>query len=223
MKTPNRRIGRNNSTTQTQIKQSWSGKYPISSTVEPNANSTQCRISVGELRGKTPKVGISEIVSNLKTEPGPKEFKVQSLRECPTPTEMQLCDEPEKAASYWRTHVVSHPYFNPDVESLFVLLLDIRRRIKGHILVSVGTLDTVLGHPREVFRAAVISAASAVLLIHNHPSGDPSPSDADIKFTRDIIRAGETLKISVLDHVIMGHPGLKEKGYASLAACGYFY
>jgi len=92
----------------------------------------------------------------------PKEFKVQALRECPTPVELQLCDTPDKAAAYWRAHIVNHPYFNPDVETLVVILLNTRRRIQGHHLVSIGTLDTILVQPREVFRAAVISAAAAI-------------------------------------------------------------
>jgi DNA repair protein RadC len=71
-------------------------------------------------------------------------------------------------------------------------------------------------HPREVFRAAVIASASAVVLMNNHPSGEPQPSEADIKMTRDVIRAGHLMKIEVLDHVIMGNPkrcSLREMGY----------
>ena len=98
----------------------------------------------------------------------PKEFKVQALRECPTPAEMQLCDTPDKAAAYWRSHVVNHPYFNPSVECMVVILLNTRRRILGHHLVATGTLDTILVHPREVFRVAVIAGtAAAIILAHN--------------------------------------------------------
>src|SRR5262245_23567434 len=146
----------------------------------------------------------------------PKEWKLVSLRECPTPEEMQLCDTPERAAAYWSAHVASHPYFNPDCECFAVLLLSTRRKIKGHHLVSIGTLDTILVHPREVFRLAIVSAASAIVVMHNHPSGEPEPSEADIKVTRDLIRAGQLLKIEVLDHVVMGtarHCSLRELGY----------
>jgi hypothetical protein len=101
----------------------------------------------------------------------PKEFKLLSLRECPTPAEMQLCDDPSKAASYWREHVANHPYFNRDVECFVVLLVNTRRRIQGHCFISTGTLDTILVHPREVFRPAVIGAAAAIVIMHNHPSG----------------------------------------------------
>ena len=153
----------------------------------------------------------------------PKEYKVQVLRECPTPTEMQLCDTPEKAVAYWRSHVVNHPYFNPEVECLVVILVNTRRRIKGHHLVATGTLDTLLAHPREVFRVAIVSAAAAVILAHNHPSGDPAPSEGDIKVTRDLVRAGQLIKIEVLDHVIVGQLSPdRTKDYVSLREAGYF-
>ena len=158
-----------------------------------------------------------------KSQFNPKEFKIQALRECPTPAEMQLCDTPDKAADYWRQHVVTHPYFNRDVECLVVLLVNTRRKIMGHCLISTGTLDTLLVHQREVFRPAVIGAAAAIVVMHNHPSGDPSPSEADIKVTRDLIRGGQLLKIEVLDHVVMGQPGEGQKGYASLRELGYFF
>ena len=131
---------------------------------------------------------------------------------------MKICVQPEQAADYWRLNVASNPYFNPDCECFVVLLLNARRRVQGHQLVSIGTLDTVLVHPRDVFRAAVIHGASAVILMHNHPSGESTPSEADIKITRDLIRAGQLLKIEVLDHVIMGNPN-----HTSLRTLGYFY
>src|SRR5439155_11833764 len=102
--------------------------------------------------------------------------------------------------------IVQHPYFNPECENFVALMLNTRRRIKGHYLVSIGTMDTILVHPREVFRLAIMASASALVLGHNHPSGDPQPSEADIKVTRDLIRAGQLLKIEVLDHIIVGNP-----------------
>ena len=97
----------------------------------------------------------------------PKEYKIVALRECPLPDAMPVCDTPDKAAEYWRVHVVNHPAFNPDVECFVALLRKTRRRIKGHVLVSTGTLDTLLVHPREVFRPAIVAAASAVVIMHN--------------------------------------------------------
>jgi DNA repair protein RadC len=147
-----------------------------------------------------------------------KEFKVVALRDCPVPESMRVCEAPDQAAEYWRLHVATNPYFNPECECFVVLLLNTRRRVKGHQLVTIGTLDTILVHPREVFRVAVISSAAAVILMHNHPSGDPTPSEADIKVTRDLLRAGQLMKIDVIDHVIMGNPN-----QSSLRELGYFY
>ena len=159
-----------------------------------------------------------EVVKPFKFESTPYEYKVTPLRECPTPESLQMCDTPQKADDYWRLHVPTHPYFNPDCECFVVLLLNTRRKVKGHHLVSTGILDTILVHPREVFRLAVMTAASAVILVHNHPSGDPTPSEADIKVTRELIRAGEILKIEVLDHIVIGNPN-----HTSLRELGYFY
>jgi DNA repair protein RadC len=81
----------------------------------------------------------------------------------------------------------------------------------------MGTMDTLLTHPREVFRAAIIASAHSIIIMHNHPSGDPTPSEADIKVTRDLQRAGQLVKIEVLDHVIVGTPGK----HSSLRTLGY--
>lgn len=111
-----------------------------------------------------------------------------------------------------------------NVETLQVLLLNTRRRLIRVEPISQGTLDTLLVHPREVFKTAIAANAAAVVLAHNHPSGDPTPSEADIKVTRDLIRAGQLLKIDVLDHVIIGHATPERpKDYSSLRELGYFY
>jgi len=146
----------------------------------------------------------------------PKEYKVVALRDCPVPDEMKICETPQQIVDYWRMHIAPHPYFNPDCECFVVLLLNVRRRIKGHHLVSIGTMDTVLIHAREVFSVAIAMKAAFIVLIHNHPSGDPSPSEADTKVTRDLIRAGQLLKIEVTDHIIMGNPN-----FSSLRGLGY--
>jgi DNA repair protein RadC len=141
-----------------------------------------------------------------------------ALRECPLPESMLVCEKPEDAAAYWRLHVITNPYFNPECECFVVLLLNTRRRVKGHQLVTIGTMDSTLVHPREVFRVAVVGSASAVILMHNHPSGDPTPSAADIKVTRDLVRASQVIQIEVLDHVILGHSSqisLRELGYCA--------
>ncbi len=148
----------------------------------------------------------------------PKEFKVVALRECATPENMHICDTPQLAADYWKLHIATSVQFNSECECLVVLLLNTRRRVKGHYIVSTGTLDAVFVHCRDVFRTAIIGAASAIVIMHHHPSGEPQPSEADIKVTRDLIRAGKLLKIEVMDHVIIGNPT-----HCSLRELGYFY
>lgn len=161
----------------------------------------------------------------------PKEFKACVLRECSMVGDKGICDEPGKAAEYWRVNIATHPYFNPDVECFIVLYVNTRRRVIGHCIISTGTLDTLLVHPREVFRLAVLLPCAAIVLMHNHPSGDPSPSEADIKVTRDLIRAGQMMRIDVLDHVIMSGNGqgaqlmvnaATGKAWVSLKELGYF-
>ncbi len=110
------------------------------------------------------------------------------------------------------------------VETLQVLLLNTRRRLIRIEEISDGTLDTILVHPREVFKCAIAANAAAIVLAHNHPSGDPAPSEADVKVTRDLIRAGQLLKIEVIDHIILGRVSTERaKDYSSLRELGYFY
>jgi DNA repair protein RadC len=111
-----------------------------------------------------------------------------------------------------------------NVETLQVLLLNTRKRLIRVEEVIDGTIDQLLVHPREVFKSAIAANAAAVVLVHNHPSGDPTPSEADIKVTRDLIRAGQLLKIEVIDHVIIGRASAERaKDYSSLRELGYFY
>ena len=161
--------------------------------------------------------GFEQIIKPFKFANQPYEYRIQALRECPTPESLQLCDEPQKAADYWRRHVTQNPYFDPERETFVVLLLNTRKKVKGHQIVSLGTHDTILVHPISVFRLAVATCAPSLILMHNHPSGDCTPSEADVKVTRDLIRAGQLLKIEVLDHVIVG------SNHSSLRSLGYFF
>lgn len=133
--------------------------------------------------------------------------------------ESPLMDTPERVADILRESNRSYP-----VENFQVVYLNTRRRMIGMDVISQGTLDTILVHAREVFAGAISKRASAIVLAHNHPSGDPTPSEADIKVTRDLIRAGQLLKIEVLDHIIMGRrTDERPKDYVSLREMGYFY
>ncbi len=133
--------------------------------------------------------------------------------------ESPVLDNPERIADLLREENRVN-----EVEQFQVLLLNTRRKLIRLECITQGTLDTILVHPREVFKLAIAANAAAVVLVHNHPSGDPTPSEQDIKVTRDLIRAGQLLKIEVLDHVILGRrTEERPKDYASLRELGYFY
>lgn len=101
------------------------------------------------------------------------------------------------------------------VEQFGVMLLDTKHRLLRTTVLSVGTLDASIVHPREVFRAAASAGAAALVLFHNHPSGDPTPSPDDVALTRRLVQAGDLMGITVLDHVIICENrfcSLKERG-----------
>lgn len=132
--------------------------------------------------------------------------------------EAPVLDTPEAVANLMREDVRLR-----NVEAFQILLLNTRRRLISVAKIADGTLDTILVHPRDVFKPAIAANAAAVVLLHNHPSGEATPSEADIKVTRDLIRAGQLLKIEVLDHVILGRATQERpKDYMSLRELGYF-
>ena len=103
-----------------------------------------------------------------------------------------------------------------DREHVKGIYLNVRKQVVKQEMLFVGTLDASLIHPRDIFQVALFEGAAAIILVHNHPSGDPTPSDEDIEITKDIMTAGTILGIQVLDHVIIGNNSycsLKENGY----------
>ena len=106
-------------------------------------------------------------------------------------------------------------YGNRPVEQFGVLLLDTKHRVLRTIVLSVGTLDASIVHPRDVFGAAAAAGAAALVLFHNHPSGDPKPSDDDVELTRRLAMVGVLMGIDVIDHLIladMRYYSFKEEG-----------
>jgi len=100
-------------------------------------------------------------------------------------------------------------------EHFLLVLLSTKNHVLGTPTISIGSLNASIVHPREVFRAAINHSAAAVILVHNHPSGDPSPSPEDIALTRKFVDVGKIIEIHVLDHLIIGdnkYVSLKEKG-----------
>ena len=132
--------------------------------------------------------------------------------------EAPLLDSPDRIADFLREDNRAYT-----VEQFQAVLLNTRRKLIRVDLISQGIVDTILVHPREVFKSAIAANASALVLVHNHPSGDPTPSEADIRATRDLIRAGQLLKIEVLDHIILGRRTAENgRDYASLRELGFF-
>jgi DNA repair protein RadC len=137
----------------------------------------------------------------------------ESYREAP------LCDTPERVADLLR-----EPNRLYTVEHFQVVCLNTRRRLISVENIAQGILDQVLVHAREVFSVAIAKKSSAIILAHNHPSGIAEPSEADIRVTRELIRAGQLLKIEVLDHVILGQRTAdRPRDYCSLRELGHFF
>jgi DNA repair protein RadC len=105
-------------------------------------------------------------------------------------------------------------------EVLNVLLLDVRYRLIRTEEVSIGSLSESIAHPREVFRPAIVHSAHGIVVTHNHPSGDPSPSEADRKITVRLAEAGRLLQIQLVDHVIIGSPEGERLPYFSFREHG---
>lgn len=139
------------------------------------------------------------------------------------------CLEMSRRASAWGTAkrpVVSTPdevallcgmrLRGQDREHFWMLALNTKNQLLKVVEVSIGSLNASIVHPRELYREAVRLAAASVVVVHNHPSGDPTPSGADIQLTRRLVRAGDVLGIELLDHVIIGdggaHASLRELG-----------
>ena len=107
-------------------------------------------------------------------------------------------------------------YGNRAVEQFGVVLLDTKHRVMRTTVVTVGTLDASIVHPREIFREATAGGAAAIVVFHNHPSGDPEPSAEDVILTKRLVEAGTLMGIDVLDHIVLANVrycSMKEEGY----------
>jgi DNA repair protein RadC len=139
-------------------------------------------------------------------------FRIALVREAG----VKLAERPQLRVPAEAAPLLAQYIGETDREVFAVALLTIRHRVLGLHTVSVGCLTSSLVHPREVFKPAILAGAAALLLAHNHPSGDPEPSAEDIALTRRLVSAGQLLGIEVLDHVILGESGrfvsLRERG-----------
>lgn len=139
-------------------------------------------------------------LKNWRTALQGSEFRVTLIcNECPTTSD--VADTPERIEAYLRPQLATSIRYNPDSENFGIVCLNTRRRPIGFTLICNGTLDAVTIRAAEIFKPAILMNAAAIVLFHNHPSGDPSPSEADIKMTRSLISAGTLLGVQILDHM----------------------
>jgi DNA repair protein RadC len=167
------------------------------------------RASIPELR-QTKGVGRDKAIALKSAFTLARRMAEEIRREAPT------LDSPERIAELLREENRAY-----DVEHFQVVLLNTRRKLLSIEKISQGTLDTILVHPREVFKPAIAANAAAIVLAHNHPSGDPTPSAEDVAITKRLVKAGDLLGITVFDHIILGQrmPG-RDQDFVSLKELG---
>lgn len=116
-------------------------------------------------------------------------------------------DSSEKVAGVLRRWLATRSKVDRDKEHFWVIGLDTKLNVKYFEVVTIGTLDASLVHPREVFRFAIMQGVASIVIGHNHPSGDITPSQEDRNVTRSLVKAGKILGIRVVDHLIVGMNG----------------
>jgi len=137
-------------------------------------------------------------------------YKVQLVRDSSQTANHKQVTSPMDAATILSTYLA-----HADREHVVVMMLDTKSNIIGINTVSIGTLGSSLVSPREVFKPALLSNAASIIIAHNHPSGDPTPSPQDVIMTKNLVQAGHLLDCEVSDHIIIGHErwvSLKERG-----------
>ena len=137
-------------------------------------------------------------------------YRVTLVREGSCTTEQKTIRTPEDVFAIMRPE-----YENAVVETARMFALDTKNKIIGVFTVSTGSLNASIVHARDVFQRAILSNAASVILVHNHPSGDPAPSPEDVELTRKLVEAGRVMDVAVLDHVVIGDGrfvSLKERG-----------
>jgi DNA repair protein RadC len=137
-------------------------------------------------------------------------YRVELVRDRAVTFPRRECGGARDAADLFRKHIGA-----ADREHMVVICLDARHRFTGIHTVAIGTLDRTEAHAREVFKAAILASAQDIILVHNHPSGDPSPSDEDVEITQGLEIVGELIGIPLIDHVVVG-----EHGHASMRELG---
>ena len=131
-----------------------------------------------------------------------------------------ILDKPPAIYEFWKTLIAVKPDFEPEKENVFAIMVNTRFQPIAYNLVALGSLNECIAHPREIFRPAIVSGAFGFAMTHNHPSGDPSPSEADRRLTSRIKEGAEILRLNFLDHVVIGQPGPDRFPYFSFREAG---
>ena len=137
-------------------------------------------------------------------------YRVALVREGNSHTDKKTIHSPEDVHA-----IVAAEYADAVVETAMMLALDTKNKVIGIFEISRGSLNASIIHPRDIFQRAILVNAASVILAHNHPSGDPTPSPEDVALTKKLVDAGKVMDITVLDHVIVGEGSfvsLKEQG-----------
>ena len=129
-------------------------------------------------------------------------------------------DTPQAVREFWDSAIAGRPDHEPEKEILVAICLNTKLRPIGWHLIATGTVNECVAHPREIFRPPIIAAAYALVIAHNHPSGDPSPSQADRRLTSTLREASQLLQISLIDHIIVGLPQADRPGHYSFRDSG---
>lgn len=132
----------------------------------------------------------------------------------------RAADTPERIGEIWKQLVITQPDYEPDKECVVVIILNTRFTPIGWNRVSVGTVNESHVHPREVLRPVIAAAGHGFVMIHNHPSGEPSPSRSDEQITRRMIEASNIMQIRMVDHLIFGKPAVGRSDYYSFREAG---
>ncbi len=155
---------------------------------------------------------------NIKYRPGStNRITVTSVREDPCNI---AGDTPENLCRYWHEIIAAQPDHEPDKESVVVVMLSTRLRPYAWHRVSLGSVNESPAHPREICRAVIAAGAYAFVMMHNHPSGDPSPSQSDEAITRRISEVANLIQIRLVDHLIIGEPAPGRQPYFSFREAG---
>ncbi len=150
-------------------------------------------VTIGELR-QIPGVGPAKATTIIAAiELGKRVFQLK-------PPEGRIIDSPQAAAA-----VLSHDLMWQSQEHFAVLFLDVKNRLMGSRIVTIGTATETLASPREIFREVIRQGSTRAIVAHNHPSGSVEPSEEDIELTRQMLQGGQILGIPLLDHLILGH------------------